>query len=56
MGGIVVEAQKCAIPGGYIPDNFHHIRYNLERVNKIPEKDVALVNLYQSKVFDRVDH
>lgn len=54
MGGVVEEAQTCAISGRYIHDNLRLIRYSLERVGKTSGKSGALVHLELSKAFDSV--
>ncbi len=56
VGSVVGDSQTCAIPGRSI-DNLHLVRYIVERVgNKKPGFGGALINLNQSKAFDRVDH
>lgn len=39
-----------------IHDNLHLVHYSLENVRIIAGKRMSLVNLDQTKVFDRVDH
>lgn len=56
MEKAVRESYPCAMPGRIIHDNIHTIHYFLEQVGKSSGKGVALLNLSQSKAFDRVDH
>ena len=56
VGRLVGDAQTCAIPNRSIHDNLHLTRYIIERVGKEPGMGGALINLDQSKAFDRVDH
>ncbi len=53
---LVGEAQTCAIPGRSIHDNLHLVRYIIERVSNKPGFGRAMINVDQSKAFDRVDH
>lgn len=53
---LVGKTQAYAIPDKTIQDNLHLLRYTLQRLNSNDDKGGAVVNLDQSKVFDRFDH
>lgn len=55
----VNKAQACAVSwweGEVIHSNFYLMRYIIDRVITEPVMDGTLINLDQSKDFDRVDH
>ena len=52
---LVCPEQTYAIKGRKIHDNLHMIRQILEKLNE-DDTGAALINLDQSKAFDRVDH
>ncbi|GAB1597330.1 hypothetical protein Ahia01_000009400 [Argonauta hians] len=56
VSGLIGRAQTCAIPGRSIHDNLHLTRYIFDRVASESGLGGALINLDQSKAFDRVDH
>lgn len=51
VGDLVGEEQICTIHG-----NFHFMRYIIENVAKEQGTSWALINLDQSKSFDRINH
>jgi len=51
LPSLIAPEQSCAVKGRTIQDSLHMIRTIVEKVDK-----AALINLDQSKAFDRVDH
>ena len=49
---LICSEQTCAVKGRTIQDSLHLVRTIVEKVNG----NAALINLDQSKAFDRVDH
>lgn len=56
IDGLIGDVQTDTIPNRSIHDNLHLIRYFIERVGKEPGMSVVLINLDQSKAFNRVNH
>ena len=52
LASLIGPEQTCAVKGRTIQDNLHLVRLIIEKV----DSDAALINLDQSKAFDRVDH
>ncbi|CAE1276092.1 unnamed protein product [Acanthosepion pharaonis] len=52
LSSLIGPEQTCAVKGRTIQDNLHLVRLIIEKV----DSDAALINLDQSKAFDRVDH
>ncbi|CAE1328542.1 unnamed protein product [Acanthosepion pharaonis] len=52
LSSLIGPEQTCAVKGRTIQDNIHMARLILEQV----DSEAALINLDQSKTFDRVDH
>ncbi|CAE1178594.1 unnamed protein product [Acanthosepion pharaonis] len=52
LSRLIGPEQTCAVKGRTIQDNLHMVRLILEQV----DSEAALINLDQSKAFDRVDH
>lgn len=55
-GGLIGEAQTCAIPSRTIQDNLHFIYYTLEGFDNVSGKGGVLARLDQSKACDTVEH
>ena len=52
LPSLICPEQTCAVKGRTIQDSLHLVRTIVEKV----DGNAALINLYQSKAFDRVDH
>ena len=52
MLNLICPEQTCAVKGRTIQDSLHMVFIIIEKING----HVALINLNQSKTFDRVDH
>ena len=54
IGDLIGPEQNYAVKGRSIQDNLHLVRKILEEIED--DAEAALINLDQSKAFDRVDH
>ena len=54
LGSLIGPEQTCSVKGRSIQDNLHLIRTIIDGVKD--DTEAALINLDQSKAFDRVDH
>ena len=52
LPSLIYREQTCAVKGRTIQDSLHLVRTVVEKV----DGNAALINLYQSKAFNRVDH
>ena len=52
LPSLICPEQTCAVKGRTIQDSLHLVRTIVEKV----DGNAALINLDQSKAFDRVDH
>lgn len=56
FNNLVYRTQKLAVPSRCIHDNLHLMHYIIERIVKEPGFGWTLINLHQSKAFDRLDY